>query len=249
MNAQAIEVKVNSKALLKALNACPDELYKALKVAGYDIGKRYLGYHRVRRMRGPADGNRGVYGPVIAKHFFVDTSGTELNTLRMAVGSKSRVVLEHELGAILKPRSRVHMAIPYGFTRPTKAWRTKARALLRRGRHQARAAKAGFTLYEKGRKQTGLIPITNKAGKIFLVTPRAAAKKSARQAKGAGYSLVQRARDKFVVWFHLVKTAHLKPRLDFRALWKPYRLSTGMKRFNAAVKGAIAAARRKGVQG
>jgi hypothetical protein len=272
-SAQGMEVKVDSKRLLKALEACPDELFKALKVAGADIGKRYFGYHAARRMMGGAkrDKSKGVNatraGLLAEKRRMVDLSGSTLDALRMLIKFKSPIAVIHEFGRVITPKKSVYMTLPMpaakgSDTRVTK----KARALITRSKSVlAQLSTTGGKAGASSGKGKVLFPIRRRDGKIFLVTSsRLNAKKSkssldqkirrkvafgSRFVHGIeGQKLDPHGVDKFTFWFHLVKSAVFKPRLDFtgnQEVWQEYYKTTGLKRFNQAVKYALAAARQK----
>lgn len=238
-----VEIKINGKRLMKALHAAPEELLKALRDAGHDIGKRYMGFHAARRLRGTDEGGKGVRGtrrgllsPRVRQ---VSTEGTTLDSLKLRIRMASPIAIQHEVGALLKPKANQWMAIPMSrrsktIGKATDAMGRKtaaARQLLKDMPHIANAYAAGFTLRRKsGRRLKGLFTVRHKAtGQSFLALQVGAAKDR-----------------KLAYWFHLKKSAQLKPRLDFTPLFfQNEYYPKAIKRFNSAVSFALKAAREK----
>ena len=243
-----VEIKINGKRLMKALHAAPEELYKALKTAADHpkdgIGARYFGFHAARRLRGQT-GIRGTskeYPPPSKAAGFtskrvrrVSTEGTTLDLLKMKITLATPLAIQHEVGELIRRRGNVWMSVPMsGGPAVDKMGRktAKGREMLRMMRHHRQAAEGGFRLWKQTKRGSqqikGLFVVRHKHGdKRFLaqVGPKT-------------------GKRRLVYWFHLERSAQLKPRLDFRKLWSDYR-PAAIKRLNGAITAALQEARKK----
>jgi hypothetical protein len=205
-------------------------------------------------------------------------AGTNCDNLTMTIKWINPIAVMHEVGALMTPRKAQFMTIPMAQAVDKWGRKTaKAKALFQKSRDIWRAYQFGADLYghkgpsksgktPKPKQQTGLFPIRRKSdGKVFLVTSnrvRADRSKSLRKIshkklnrwnstwakEGTATGEFARFREKLTFWFHLAKSAQLKPRLDFemgRGIWERYYNEVATKRFISAVKGAISAARKK----
>lgn len=221
-----VEVTINDKALRKALEIAPVELYRTLKDAAGRIGERYLGYHRARRMSGGKGGKKGVRGKRngLRKHFGIRVAGRSLSTLTLWMGTKSYVAIQHEVGATVRARGHRYMVLPMQAARDQYGRRTKrADALLKRSKAMGFAT---TTKRQKGGMR--LFPLRRSDGKTFLVT---------KQTGKKGYGGL-------TFWFHLVRSVQLRPRLGFHAEWPSYE-PRAIREFNAAVGRALRIATRR----
>ena len=231
--AAPLEIQIDSKRLQKILAASPKELYKALKSAARDIGRRFLSHHRAKRMSGPLGQRVLATKKGLKSHFKYDVSGTTLNSLKVEMGTRSRVAIEHEKGRKLRAKGTAYMTIPMPAAKTAKGRTTKrAKKLLMNAKHVHQAPQAGFGLRHKGRRvKDKLFLIRARDGRKYLATAKTGAKSKGKQL--------------ITLWFHLKKSAQLRPLLDFEGLWETWRKKQGRRRWNGAVRGALKAARRK----
>src|SRR5262245_34306084 len=113
-----VELKVDTKKLEKALAAAPGELDHAMVAVANQVGKRYLGYHAARRLRGPP-GVRGtrargggflLRGPKAPFRYVIQ--GNQLANIVLEVAAKSPIAVVHELGKEIVARSGGSMVVP-----------------------------------------------------------------------------------------------------------------------------------------
>ena len=245
----ALEIKINGKRLMKALNAAPAELLAQLKIAGRDMGERFMGYHASQRLRG-MQGTKGVRGSMKRGGFLVALGKpgsirrveglheTTLDALKLKIRLASPIAVQHEVGQLLQSKQHRWMTVPMskGPAVDKMGRKTAAGIQMRKDLpHIANAYAAGFQLRKRrkngksGGVLKGLFVVRHKAsGKAFLA--RVVTKNGERR---------------LVYWYHFIKSAQLKPRLDFVKLWNVDYRAKAIKRFNSAVGFALKAAREK----
>ncbi len=222
--ADGLNIKINTKRLEKALKTSPEELNRVMPGVAFDIGKRFRGTFRAKRLRGPP-GVRGTrQGLLKDSAFNIDVSGSNFSQLRLKVSSRSPIAFLHEKGGITPGKKGGSLAVP--FSSLSKAERKSARQLLRQSSRVLQARSAGFDL------------VTNKGSKLksleLFVT----------KGKGGTALLVQRVGKRLRVLFHLQRRVRNRPLLGFFDTWNENR-PQAIKLFNRGIGFALAAARKK----
>ncbi len=160
-----LDIKVDSVRLQRALQAAPGELYESLRGVANQIGKRYIGFFRAKRLRGPPGvrGTRGQPGrPGLLNAFRYDIGGTNLNRLRVDIGTRSRVALEHEEGRLIRAKEGRFLLVPLQIR-----GKEMTRAQIKNARAKRRSGALFFFRARNG--QRFLAERTSKKGRPRLV--------------------------------------------------------------------------------
>jgi len=184
----SLDVKVDSARLQRLFKLAPNELKQAVTATAGNVGKRFIGYHRARRLRGPP-GVRGTRRGFLSRNLIDYTvKGTTLNNVVLDIRTKSRIPAEHETGKEILARDGKSLLVPMPQNGkfPTRAQLRRARGLAKAGKLIRIDAKDGKTYLGERRGRRGLLRLLFVLLKKVKMKPRLAFYATWREFKSSG---------------------------------------------------------------